>query len=239
MELTEELKQLLYDKGAGLVGIGDMSRVQNCDFQAGAAVAVPLPENIIRDLLKAPTKEYYELYYFLNRKLNEIVMAGEEFLRNKGFDAYAQTTERVEVNEENVSVLPHKTVAVRAGLGWIGKNCLLVTPRYGSAIRISSLLTNAPLKCGEAVTKSRCGKCSLCVRNCPAQALKGTLWEAGMRREEIVDVRKCYKKQVEIMSKETGIETDLCGKCFAVCAYTQKYLKGADSEERIIGKYNL
>lgn len=232
MELTEELRGLLYDKGAGLVGVGDMSRVQNCDFGAGVAVAVPLPENVIRDLQKAPTKEYYELYDSLNHKLNEIVMAGEEFLRDKGFDAYAQTTDRVKVNEENVSVLPHKTVAVRAGLGWIGKNCLLVTPRYGPAVRISSLLTNAPLKCGEAVTKSRCGKCSLCVKNCPAQALKGTLWEAGMRREEFVDVRECYKKQVEIMRKETGIETDLCGKCFAVCAYTQKYLKAADSEER-------
>lgn len=51
-----------------------------------------------------------------------------------------------------------------------------------------------------------------------------------MRREEIVDVRKCYEKQVEIMYRETGIQTDLCGKCFAVCTYTRKYLKRAGSD---------
>ena len=63
------------------------------------------------------------------------------------------------------------------------------------------------------------------MKKCPAQALKGTLWEVGIQREEIVDINKCYKKQVEIMLQKTGIETDLCGRCFAVCVYTQKYLK--------------
>ena len=48
-----------------------------------------------------------------------------------------------------------------------------------------------------------------------------------MERERIVDVKKCYKKQVEIMTKATGIETDLCGKCFAMCVYTERYLRSA------------
>lgn len=225
MGLTEDLKNLLRCQGADLAGIGDLNQVQNCNFKIGVAVAVSLPKNVIMDLQKAPTKEYYDLYGFLNEKLNGIAMAGEEFLRSKGFEAYAQTTDRVEVNRENISKLPHKTVAARAGLGWIGKNCLLVTPEYGSAVRISSLLTNAPLVCDRPIAHSRCGKCMLCVRKCPAQALKGALWEAGMEREKIVDVRKCYKKQVDIMYRETGIETDLCGRCFAVCTYTQKYLQ--------------
>lgn len=149
-------------------------------------------------------------------------------MKKRGFDAYAQTTERVEVNQENVSKLPHKTVATRCGLGWIGKNCLLITPQYGSAVRISSLLTNAPLEYDEPINQSRCGMCSQCVRNCPAQALKGSLWTVGMPRENIVDVKKCYEKQVEIMLKNTGIETDLCGKCFAVCPYTKRYLQGGN-----------
>lgn len=62
-------------------------------------------------------------------------------------------------------------------------------------------------------------------KNCPAQALKDGLWTVGMPREKIVDIEKCYKKQVEVMSKSTGIETDLCGRCFAVCSYTKKYLQ--------------
>jgi len=224
MELTEELKKLLYCQGADLVGIGDISKVRNCNFKIGVSIAISLPKNIIIDLQKAPTKEYYNLYYTLNNKLNDIVLVGERFLIDNGFEAYAQTTDRVKVGQNNISELPHKTVATRAGLGWIGKNCLLVNPQYGSAIRISSLLTNAPLKCDRSIDQSQCGECNLCIKNCPAQALKGTLWEVGTQREKIVDVEKCYKKQVEIMSETTGIETDLCGKCFAVCAYTQRYL---------------
>lgn len=46
-----------------------------------------------------------------------------------------------------------------------------------------------------------------------------------MEREKIVDVNRCYQKQKEIMYASTGIDTDLCGKCFAVCVYTQNYLK--------------
>lgn len=206
-----------------------MSAVEECDYKTGVSVAVSLPKDVVIDLQKAPTKEYYDLYYFLNRKLNKIVMAGEEFLRDKGFEAYAQTIERVKIGQNRITCIPHKTVATRAGLGWIGKNCLLVTLQYGSALRISSLLTDAPLEYDKPVDRSHCKECKVCVDKCPAQALKGTLWQAGMEREEIVNVEECYKKQVEIMIKETGIETDLCGKCFAVCTYTRKYLQGREA----------
>ena len=57
MGLTEEIKDLLYCNGADLVGIGDMSKVEHCDFSIGISVAIALPPNIITDLQKAPTKE--------------------------------------------------------------------------------------------------------------------------------------------------------------------------------------
>lgn len=233
MELSEELKKILRQNGADLVGIANMDGVANCNYRFGVSVAIAVPKNIIVDLQTAPTKEYHAMYYTYNSRLNEIVVAGERFLQDKGYEAYAQTTDRVQVNEKKISKIPHKTVATRAGLGWIGKNCLLVTPEYGPAIRLSSLLTNAPLICDEAITESRCGKCNLCVRKCPAQALHGALWKTGMAREKIVDVEKCYEKQVEIMSAATGIREDLCGKCFAVCAYTQRYLKKDNFTESI------
>ena len=230
MSLTEELKEVLYERGADLAGTGSLSDVENCGFQTGVSVAVALPAKVTWDLMEGPTEEYYHLYSELNHKLNQIVTAGEQFLKERGYEAYAQTTDRVVVNEDNRSPIPHKTVAVRAGLGWIGKNCLLVTPQYGSAVRISSLLTNAPLETEQPVLKSSCGACQACVKSCPAQALKGTLWEAGMAREKIVNVEKCYQKQLEIMYERTGIKTDLCGKCFAVCTYTQKYLKSLQKD---------
>lgn len=230
MELATKLKKLLYEAGAGLVGIGDMTCLANCNYNRGISVAVPLPANILRDLQTAPTEEYYHMYYSLNDKLNQIVSRGEKYLQDMGYEAYAQTTDRVTVDENRMSKIPHKTVATRAGLGWIGKNCLLVTPQYGAGVRISSLLTNAPLECDESIDQSRCGGCTLCVDKCPAGALYGTLWKAGVERKDIFDLRKCYEKQVEVMKAHTGIQTDLCGKCFAVCAYTQRYLRNRERQ---------
>lgn len=224
LELTEKIRHLLLESGAQLVGIGDMRGAENCIYSSGISVAIPLPAHLIRDLQVAPTKEYYDLYHTLNRKLNEIVMCGEMFLKNLGYAAYAQTTDRVVVDRQQISKIPHKTVAVRAGLGWIGKNNLLVTQKFGSAVRLSSLLTDAPLVHDKSVTISYCGNCNLCVRQCPAHALEGTLWTPGIAREQLVDIRTCYQMQQEIMYRHTGIHTDLCGKCFAVCAYTKKYL---------------
>lgn len=225
MSLTEELKKVLLEKGAKLVGIGNMEHIDGCDYPIGVSVAIPLPKELVEDLKDAPTEEYYHLYHSLNQKLNEVVLAGEVFLKDKGYKAYAQTTDCVKVGDGFISPLPHKTVATRAGLGWIGKNCLLVTKEYGSAMRISSLLTDAPLECNEAMNESQCGSCELCVKICPAQVLTGVLWQAGMERSKLVDAQKCFDKQVEIMKEKTGIEADLCGKCFAVCKYTQEYLK--------------
>ena len=196
-------------------------------FPAGA---YPVPEKIVRQIQDGPTLEYYETYHSLNQKLNRIVLAGEDFLKSRGFKAWAQTTDRVCQDENWITPLPHKTVATRAGLGWIGKSCILVTEAFGSAIRLSSLLTDAPLPCGQPVTSSRCGACRACVDNCPAHALKGTLWSAGMDRETLFDKDTCYKKQVELMRQRTGIEADLCGKCFVVCPYTRRYLAREDAE---------
>lgn len=172
MNPTKEFRDYLISQGAALVGIGDLTAVPSSDYPVGIAVAVPLPKHIIKDLQLAPTREYYELYTTLNDKLNAIVTAGEEYLISRGYHAYALTTDRIMVDSDNHSSLPHKTVATRAGLGWIGKNCLLVTPQYGSAVRISSLLTDAPLTCDAPITRSQCGACHACVRYCPAHALK-------------------------------------------------------------------
>lgn len=229
MTLKEELILELQNAGAALVGIGDMTEVENCAYPVGISVAIPVPKNIIIDLQTKPTKEYYDMYHEWNRRLNQIVTMGEVFLGKKGYEAHAQTTDVVVVSKDRISPIPHKTVATRAGLGWIGKNCLLVTKEYGSAVRISSLLTKAPLETDTPYDASNCGGCHLCVDACPAQALKSTLWHVGVWRDDIVDKEACRSKQLEIMKASTGIEQDLCGKCFAVCAYTRRYLRNASS----------
>lgn len=228
--LKNELFALLAEKGAKLMGIADLSGIVSGKMRTGVAVAVPVPAHIVQDLKIAPTKEYYDAYFTLNVQLNDIVASGAEFLQSRGFSAYAQTTNAVKADADGKTPLPHKTVATRAGLGWIGKSCLLVTRKYGSAIRLSSLLTDAPLPCDTPINESLCGKCRICADSCPAHALTGVAWNVGVAREEILDKDACRKMQLERMKNSTGIETDLCGLCFAVCPYTERYLKSAGTE---------
>lgn len=175
-EIKKELFALLAARGARLMGVGDLRNVVADELTTGISVAVPVPKKIVMDLQTAPTKEYYDAYFDINAKLDEIIESGAEFLRNLGFHARANTTKVVKKDENWCTPLPHKTVATRAGLGWIGKSCLLVTKQYGSAVRISSLQTDAPLPADKPVNESLCGKCGICVQKCPAKALTGTLW---------------------------------------------------------------
>lgn len=127
MELTERLVSLLRDRGAALVGVGDMTGVPGCAYPLGVSVAVALPEHVVTDLRTAPTKEYYALYGTLNEKLNQIVLAGEAFLREQGYRAWAQTTDRVHYGEDKRSPLPHKTVA--PGRDWAGSGKTVCSSR--------------------------------------------------------------------------------------------------------------
>ncbi len=224
-EQKRELFACLAEQGAKLMGVADLSGLEIGGLQTGVAVAVPVPPDIVRDLQEAPTKAYYDAYYALNDQLNAIVRAGAAFLIRQGYRAMAQTTDVVRPNSDWCTPLPHKTVATRAGLGWIGKSCLLVTPTYGSAVRLSSLVTDAPLPADEPIQESRCGGCMVCVKTCPAGAIYGTLWHVGVQREELFAPKLCKKTQIQRMQQATGIETDLCGRCFAVCPYTQRYLR--------------
>lgn len=221
--LSDEFRNFLYEIGAKLAGFADMSGVPGCSYPRAASVALAVPRHILREIADAPTKSYYYMYAELNNGLNRIITSAAEYLRARGYAAEPVTTDAVKKKNEFETELPHKTAAARAGLGWIGKSCLLVTPEYGSAVRLSTLLTDAPLDCAAPLVQ-RCGLCSLCVDACPARALSGKAWAPGTPRDEIVAPRKCMEKQRELMKARTGIDTDLCGKCFAVCPYTRRYL---------------
>ena len=65
-----------------------------------------------------------------------------------------------------------KHSAVAAGLGWIGKNTLLVTPEYGNMVWLSSVLIDTELEPDPMLSECLCkDDCSLCIVNCPVNAL--------------------------------------------------------------------
>ncbi len=72
---------------------------------------------------------------------------------------------------EGGSIVPLKLAALRAGLGWQGKNSLLVTRAYGTFLALGGFLTDAALASGAVEEPNRCKSCTQCQQACPTQAL--------------------------------------------------------------------
>lgn len=221
--LATEIRKILGNAGAALVGFANIEGLTGANFPVGISVAVPLPPEIVHEIAEKPTAAYAQAYRDLNEQLDAIVLAGERFLAERGYNACALTKSRVSETriDRYQTQLPHKTMARLAGLGWIGKSCLLVTPQYGPAVRISTLLTDAPLPCATPIAESRCGSCMQCANACPGHAIKGVLWHEGSNRSDRLDLEACVAHMEQVSH---GLEEDLiCGACIAACPYAQRW----------------
>ncbi|KKB35669.1 tRNA epoxyqueuosine(34) reductase QueG [Bacillus thermotolerans] len=66
--------------------------------------------------------------------------------------------------------LADRAVAERAGIGWSGKNCSIITPEFGSYVYLGEMVTNLPLE-PDAPIENQCGTCTKCLDACPTGAL--------------------------------------------------------------------
>ena len=228
-DLSQFIKNKLTTHGADLVGFADLRALppeQRRNLPTGIIVAIKLPKDIVKGILDLPTIDYYEQYNAINKRLDALVEFGADILQKHGYKAIAQTRAYVTQSDTDyTTLLPHKTVATRAGIGWIGKCALLVTESYGSAIRLSSILTDAPLETGVPIDRSLCKSCMICKESCPAGAVTGKNWSADMGRDEFYNAYTCRETARKRSWKSFQIEITLCGRCIAVCPYTQKYLR--------------
>ena len=225
-----DLQKILIEEGALKIGSGDLTALpegQRRGMPRGISIAVPLDLAVVNKLGAGMTHAYHAEYNRTNALLNKLARLTADFLQRQGFNAIPMTGEAVKVAfQEHESVLPHKTVATRAGMGWIGRDALLITRERGSAVRITSVLTDAPLPCAEPVNESSCGKCDMCVRNCPGQAPLGPVWSVTSKREDFLDVLACRKTCVE-RSWRVAPGMSMCSLCVLVCPWTQKAIEDA------------
>lgn len=228
MSLSNNLKEYLLENGATAVGYADITGFSpKKGLDNGVVFYITYPKEIIRNMQNAPTQEYVDELVSLNTRLDELGMKCEKFLIDNGYDAYAQTKKRLgtDFGENNGFELPHKTIATRAGLGWIGKSALFTTTKFGSALRLSSVLTNAPLDIGTPILKSKCGKCTDCMEACPGGAISGKEWNYKLKRNDFYDDKKCEKYALIVSYENLGKEDTVCGKCIYACPHTKKYIK--------------
>lgn len=90
----------------------------------------------------------------------------KEFLEARGYRTVAVDGATAQ------AAIPIKGAAVKAGLGWIGKNTLLLSERYGSLQALGAVLTEADLGQDNAAAVNRCGSCTSCMTACPTKAIR-------------------------------------------------------------------
>lgn len=191
----------------------------------GAAISFAIPVNpqVMSSIQTGPNQAYANEYSRVNNLINALSDRLTDKINKMGFQAQALAAS---VRSDTVNIkgdFPHKTAATRAGIGWIGRHCQLVTRPFGSWVRLGTVFCNIKLSCGPANEKSGCGSCMRCVEACPAKALKGAKWYPGISREKILDVHACDKwKKQHYYQYHNGHN---CGICSAVCPYGLKQLK--------------
>jgi len=221
----KELKEQLSGQGASLVGFADLGPAPEPlrrGFPRAVSFGLAIAPDVIRGITHGPTAEYRAVYDTYNARLTAMARETAVWLEGRGWRAEARPGTG-DIDWKTVQApFSHKMAATLAGLGWIGKCDLLVTPSFGSAVRFATVLTDAPLDCGTPITESRCGACKACADICPGHACLGGLWRQGMAREEFWDPKACMAGMKTINAKR-GTDFQICGLCIAACPITQAY----------------
>lgn len=225
--LNTELTLLLNQEGVEIIKFLDITRLPASltkGYPAAILLGMPLSAGYLEKVLNTPgyvqdmkrsNRTHEDEFHNIELKTDCLSDLISDFLEAKGYKAYSQSEKNLLATggydtEAQVTPLPHKTIALIAGMGWIGKNDLLVTSDFGCAISMCTILTNAPLQEDPHLKGSGdCGRCTVCADECPAGAIKNKTWSPGVQRDEMVDVETCTT----------------CLLCMVKCPWTLKYIR--------------
>ncbi len=150
-------------------------------------------------------------------KINTILREIECVLTEEGsvyeIPPVAQTSE-----ETLIAPFSFKYGAVNSGLGWIGKNGVLITEKYGPRVRLAAVLINFDFPLVSPISESKCPvECMECVKACPHKVLQGKQWDIHTKRSEIIDYQLCNQKRSLYL--KTHDRKHSCGFCLVSCPY--------------------
>jgi epoxyqueuosine reductase QueG len=221
-ENYSKLKEFALGLGASLFGVADLSRLKGefldlspeaiKGLNRGISLGVRLSDKIIESIEDRPTKLYYYHYRQVNYFLDRVALGVTEFIQNRGFSALPIPSSQTIDWENQRGHLSHKEVAQQAGLGWMGRNNLLVNADFGSRIRLVTVLTDFPIPCDKTI-EDGCGECRDCLGVCPAGAIK--------ERLEDFDRFACFR-QLDEFRKTCKIGHHICGICVKACRGRRK-----------------
>lgn len=211
-----KIKDLAASLGFRLFGIADITGLKKefifppevvKDLNYGIALGFPLQEQVLAEITEQPTLLYFNHYRQVNNFLDQSALKLAIIIQEQGYKVMPIPASQVVDWQNQKGHLSHKKIAVAAGLGWIGRNNLLVTPRYGAQVRLVTILTDMPLAT-DTPLGGDCGDCRVCLMTCPAKAIKET--------QQDFDHQACFLQLKEFQRKKI-VPQYICGICVKAC----------------------
>jgi epoxyqueuosine reductase len=211
-----ELRGFALGLGFDLCGVADVAGLrtdfrfepETCEsFSRAVSLGKGLSDAVLDDIRDHPTSVYFHHYRQMNFFLDRGALLVADHIQKRGFRSLAVAASQIIDWDRQRAHLSHKHVGRAAGLGWWGRNNLLVNPELGSRYRLVTVLTDMPLEPDRPLDRD-CGSCRACSAACPAGAIRET-------REDF-DHLACYETLKEFRKK--GYTTQfICGICVRDC----------------------
>jgi epoxyqueuosine reductase QueG len=214
---TEGIKKLCHHWGSSLFGVADLRSFTKEEILLSPSLTDRLPyaisvgfhlsDVVLEEVENQPTPLYFHHYQRVNILLDTIGLIITSAIQDRGHQAMAIAASQIVDWKTQRAHLSHKHVACAAGLGWIGRNNLLVNEQFGSRLRLVTILTEIPLIVNSPSIKD-CGSCLDCLSVCPVGAIK--------ERQKDFDHLRCYE-QLKTFAKTLHFSHNICGVCVKAC----------------------
>ncbi|MBI5049770.1 MAG: epoxyqueuosine reductase [Nitrospirae bacterium] len=213
----DKLKELALSEGISVFGAGYIEDLrphfdallpeQTEGLSYGISLGIRVSDSVLKGVITGPTRHYLHHYKMLNLLLDQTALKLTLSIQAMGYKALPIPASQIIDWEKQTAHLSHKMIALRAGIGWIGRNNLLVHPELGSKIRLATVLTDMPLKTDCPVEKN-CGECRKCIEICPVSAIGETHkeWNKTVCLEKLKYFAKVY-----------SVGQYICGLCVKAC----------------------
>jgi epoxyqueuosine reductase len=210
------LKGTALELGFDLFGVADVAGLKagfllepttRDRFPLAVSLGKALNGAVLDDIDDHPTPLYFHHYRQTNAFLDRGALVLADRIQKMGSASLPIAASQIIDWEGQRAHLSHKHVGRAAGLGWFGRNNLLVNPALGSRFRLVTVLTDVQLEAAAPLADG-CGTCRACVATCPASAIK--------ERREDFDHKACFE-MLKDFQKRRLVSQYICGVCVKAC----------------------
>lgn len=226
---SELLQEKITEWGADLAGFASLDNSESLKvyptdllkhYKNAVSVAIELPKDLFDQEYFQPNASYAACYKATNQKLDEITNQIAKLFEEHGYNSLAIPASEYVDDNRAYGAISHKAVGYMAGLGWLGKNQLLLTRQFGPRVRLATVLSDAPFSQTSFPEKNRCLYCTACLDACPVGALSDVpIGSSYVEIQKSFCFSKCHN-QVYKFAELPEIGEPICGICINACPFS-------------------